>query len=151
MLFRFTLETAAAPDQVFRAFTDFSPRRLEVWSKSLDPGKYEVRELGDTWALVREGSGGTKIWVLLRYEWEPGVVRWSLVDSDHCRAGRGEVRIRPRDGGGSRVDVLIHHTDPRGVRGTLILLLQRLLGPLLFPRIWRSALDGLAVRQEETG
>jgi uncharacterized protein YndB with AHSA1/START domain len=151
MFFRFGLETAATPDQVFRAFTDFSARRLEVWSKTLDPGKYEVRELGDTWALVREGSGGTKVWVLLRYDWEPGVVRWSLVDSDHCGAGRGEVRIIPRDGGGSRVDVLIDHTDPRGVRGTAILLLQRLLGPLLFPRTWRSALDRLAVHERRTG
>jgi hypothetical protein len=151
MLFRFGLETAATPDQVFRAFTDFSPRRLEVWGKTLDPGKYELRELGDTWALVREGSGGTKTWVLLRYDWEPGVIRWSLVDSDHCGAGRGEVRISPRDGVGSRVDVLVHHTDPRGVRGTAILLLQRILGPVLFPRMWRSALDRLAARQEETG
>ena len=118
MRFRFGLDTAATPDQVFRAFTDFSARRLEVWSRSLDPAKYEVRGLGDTWAVVREGSGGTKIWVLLRYEWEPGVVRWSLLDSDHCGAGRGEVRIGPRDGGGSRVDVLIHHTHPRGVRSS---------------------------------
>jgi hypothetical protein len=151
MLFRFSLETAATPDQVFQAFTDFSDRRLEVWRKTLAPGKYEVRELGDTWAVVREGSGGTKIWVLLRYDWEPGVVRWSLVDSDHCGAGEGEVRITPRDGGGSRVNVLIDHSDPRGVRGSIILLLQGLLGPRLFPRMWRSALDRQAVPQAETG
>ncbi len=151
MRFRCHLETTATPDQVFRAFTDFSARRLEVWSKTLDPGKYEVRELGDTWALVREGSGGTRIWVLLRYDWEPGVVRWSLVDSDHCGSGRGEVRISPREGGGSRVDALVHHRDPRGVRGAVILLLQRLLGKVAFPRMWRSALDRLAVREGETG
>ena len=101
--------------------------------------------------MVREGSGGTKIWVLLRYDWEPGVVRWSLVDSDHCGAGRGEVRISPREGAGSRVDVLIHHSRPRGLRGTAILLVQRVLGPVLFPRLWRSALDRFAVDEQQSG
>ncbi len=149
MLVRFHVETTATPDQVFRAFTDFSDRRLEVWSKSLDRTKYEVRERGDTWAVAREGSAGTSIWVLLRYDWEPGVVRWSLVDSDHCGAGRGEVRISPRSGGGSRVDVLIDHSEPRGLRGTAILLLQRVLGPVLFPRMWKSALDRLDAGQQQ--
>ena len=148
MLFRFHLDTTATPDQVFRALTDFSDRRLEVWSKTLDPEKYEVRERGDTRAVVREGSAGTRIWVLLRYDWEPGVVRWSLVDSDHCGAGRGEVRISPRNGGGSRVDVLIDHREPRGVRGRAILLAQRVLGPVLFPRMWKSTLDRLGADQQ---
>jgi hypothetical protein len=150
MLFRFHLGTTATPDQVFRAFTDVSDRRLEVWSRTLDPGKYEVRERGDTYAVVREGSAGTGIWVLLRYDWEPGVVRWSLVDSDHCGAGRGEVRISSRDGGGSRVDVTIDHSQPRGVRGTAILLTQRVLGPVLFPRMWRSALDRFASDEQQS-
>ena len=149
MRFRFHLETTATPDQVFRAFTDFGDRRLEVWSRTLDPEKYEVRERGDTSAVVREGSAGTRIWVLLRYDWEPGVVRWSLVDSDHCGAGRGEVRISPREGAGSRVDVLIHHAAPRGLRGAAILLVQRVLGPVLFPRMWRSALDRFAADQRQ--
>jgi hypothetical protein len=151
MLFRFHFETTATPEQAFRAFTDFSDRRLAVWSKSLDPTKYEVRERGDTSAVAREGSAGTRMWVLLRYEWEPGVVRWSLLDSDHCGAGRGEVRISPRKGAGSRVDVLIHHSEPRGMRGTAILLVQRVLGPVLFPRIWKSALDRLGADQQQAG
>jgi hypothetical protein len=149
MLFRFHFETTATPDHAVRAFTDFSDRRLEVWSKSLDPAKYEVLERGDTWAVAREGSAGTRIWVLLRYDWEPGVVRWSLVDSDHCGAGRGEVRVSRGNGAGSRVDVLIDHSEPRGMRGTAILLLQRVLGPVLFPRIWKSALDRLDADQQQ--
>lgn len=149
MRFRFHLETTATPDQAFRAFTDFSDRRLEVWSRTLDPEKYQVRERGDTSAVVREGSAGTRIWVLLRYDWEPGIVRWSLMESDHCGAGRGEVRISPREGAGSRVDVLIHHSRPRGPRGTAILLVQRVLGPVVFPRMWRSALDRFAADQRQ--
>ena len=149
MRFRFHLETTATPDQVFRAFTDFSDRRLAVWSKSLDPRKYEVRERGDTSAVARDGTAGTGTWVLLRYDWDPGVVRWSLLDSDHCGAGRGEVRISPRNGAGSRVDVLIDHSEPRGMRGRAILLLQRVLGPVLFPRIWKSALDRLGADEQQ--
>jgi len=146
VLFRFDLETAATPAQVFDAFTDFSDHRLEVWRRSLDPAKYEVRERGDTWAVVREGSAGTRIWVLLRYDWQsPGTVRWTLIDSDHCDEGRGEVRITPRQDGGSRVDVLIDHGRPRGLRGRAILLAQRLVGPVAFARMWRSTLDRVAV------
>ncbi|WP_448615778.1 SRPBCC family protein [Modestobacter sp. URMC 112] len=144
MLVRYSLQTRATPEQVVRAFTDFSDRRLQVWRRTLDPEKYEVRELGESWAVVREGSAGTKIWVVLRYDWqEPGTIRWTLVDSDHCTGGRGEVVVHPLDSGGSRVDALIDHTGPRGPRGRVILLVQRLVGPIAFPRLWRSALDSL--------
>ena len=116
-----------------------------MWSKTLDPAKYEVREQGEGWAVVREGSAGVHLWVLLRHEWAaPGRVTWTLIDSDHCDRGTGEVLITPRDGGGSRVDVSIHHSGGRGLRGRAVLLTQRVLGPLAFPRAWRSALDRLA-------
>ena len=145
MRFRYSLTTTATPEQVFTAFTDFGERRLEVWRKTLDPEKYEVRERGENWAVVREGSAGVRIWVLLRYEWQPpGTIRWTLLDSDHCDAGRGEIRVTPGPDGGSRVDAEIDHRRPRGLRGRAILLTQRLVGPVAFPRMWRSALDALA-------
>ena len=74
----------------------------------------------------------------------PDRVTWTLIDSDHCDRGTGEVLIRPLDGGGSRVDVTIHHSGGRGLRGRAVLLTQRVLGPLASPRAWRSALDRLA-------
>ena len=145
MLFRYSLTTKAKPEQVFAAFTDFGDRRLEVWRKSLDPAKYEVREQGEGWAVVREGSAGVTIWVLLRYEWqEPGTITWALLDSDHCDGGRGEIRVAPGERGGSRVDVVIDHHGGRGLRGRAILLMQWLIGPVVFPRLWRAALDRMA-------
>ncbi|MGK5113090.1 SRPBCC family protein [Geodermatophilus sp. CPCC 205506] len=145
MRFRFSFHTRATPEQVCTAFTDVSDRRLQIWRRTLDPAKYEVREAGDHWAVLREGSRGTRIWVLLRYEWpDPGTIRWTLLDSDHCDRGRGEVVVTPGAGGGSRVDVVIDHGAPRGLRGRAILLGQRLAGPLAFPRLWRSTLDELA-------
>jgi len=145
MYFRYSLDTRATPEQVFRAFTDFSDHRLTVWRKTLDPVKYELREHGDTWAIVKEGSAGTKIWVLLRYEWQqPGTVHWSVLDSDHCDSGTGDITIAPRAGGGSTVNVVINHQGPRGLRGRAILLMQRIVGPVAFPRLWKSALDSVA-------
>ncbi|SDE97572.1 Polyketide cyclase / dehydrase and lipid transport [Blastococcus fimeti] len=145
MRFRYSLTTRATPEQAFTAFTDFGERRLDVWQKTLDPAKYEVRERGGNWAVVREGSAGVRIWVLLRYEWQPpGTIRWTLLDSDHCDAGRGEVRISPGPDGGSRVEAEIDHRRPRGFRGRAILLAQRLIGPVAFPRMWRAALDRVA-------
>ena len=40
---RFELVTVASPEQVREALTDFSPRRLQTWSRTLDPKTYEVR------------------------------------------------------------------------------------------------------------
>ncbi len=145
MSFRYTFDTRATPEQVRAAFTDVSDRRLQIWHRTLDPDKYEVRETGEDWAVLREGSRGTRIWVLLRYEWpEPDTIRWTLLDSDHCDRGRGEVVVTPGPGGGSRVRACIDHRAPRGLRGRAILLGQRLLGPVAFPRLWRSTLDELA-------
>ncbi len=145
MRFSYGLTTRATPEQVFTAFTDFGERRLDVWQKTLDPAKFELREIGENWAVVREGSAGVRIWVVLRYEWHPpGTIRWTLLESDHCDAGRGEVTISPGPGGGSRVHAEIDHRRPRGLRGRAILLAQRLIGPVAFPRMWRAALDRMA-------
>jgi len=39
---RFDLTTRASPDQVLRALTDFTERRLEIWSKTLDPTMHRM-------------------------------------------------------------------------------------------------------------
>jgi hypothetical protein len=145
MRIRFGLDTRATPRQVLEAFTDVTDRRLEVWSRTLDPARYEVRGKGADWAVVREGSAGVPFWVLLRYEWPaPDRVTWTLLDSDHCDRGTGEIRIVPRDDGGSHVDVTMHHSGGRGLRGRAVLLVQGLVAPVALPRVWRAALDRMA-------
>jgi hypothetical protein len=145
MRVEYSLETAATPEVVLGAMTDFTDHRLKVWKGTLDPKKYEVRELGDTWAVVKEGSPGKQVWVLLRYDWSvPGTLRWVLLDSGYAKRGTGEIRVSPGDHGGSRLDVVIHHTGPKGVVGAVVLLFQGLLGPVVFPRLWRTRLDRLA-------
>ena len=145
MYFRCSLETTATPEQVFRAFTDFSDRRLDVWKKTLDPKKYQLREHGDTWAVVKEGSAGTKIWVLLRYEWqEPGTIHWSMLDSDHCNGGTGDITIVPAPRGRQHGERHLRPSGPTWLERTRHLADAAPPRPHCLPHLWKAALDRLA-------
>lgn len=152
MHFRFSLETKATPDQSFRAFTDFTDRRTEIWRESLDPAKYEVREVGDTWAVVKEGTASPALWAVERYEWSrPTSVRWKALESNFCRPGSGvELTIAPGSDGGSRVQATWHRSS-RGVTGLVIVPLIRLIGPRTFPRDWAKVLDRFADSESTSG
>ena len=56
---RFEVTTHASPGQVREALTDFTDRRPRIWNRTLDPKAYEVRALGDTWAVARESTAGS--------------------------------------------------------------------------------------------
>ena len=101
------IETAATPEQVLRALTDFSSRRVEIWPY-LSADRFRVIEQTETTARVREGSGAPAwVWAIERYDWsEPGTVRWKVEDSDAFASGTELiVRAKPREGGGSRVHI----------------------------------------------
>jgi hypothetical protein len=106
---RFALSTNASPEQVLRAMTDFTDRRVEIWHKTLDPKVYQLCELGETWAVAREGSPRVPFWVVVHYEWSnsatpirrPGE---SSESATRCRAvaaraGASPPRWRPRPEG----------------------------------------------------
>lgn len=142
---RFALDTIASPEQVLATLTDFTDRRLETWRRTLDPKRYELREQGDTWAVARESSPGSPFWVVARYDWaEPGVVRWSVVESSYGGAGEGVVLITPREGGGSHLDVRWDNTGGRTLHRPLLVLLHRGPAGRLIARMWRQALDRYA-------
>ena len=87
---RFELDTIASPDQVLAALTDFTDRRLKIWQRTLDPKRYELRELGDTWAVAKEASPRSPFWVVVRYDWSnPRAVRWTVVESSYGGGGEG--------------------------------------------------------------
>lgn len=141
---RFDLTTTASPEQVLHAMTDFTDRRLEIWHKTLDPEVYEVRELGDTWAVAREGSPRVPFWVVVHYDWsDPTVIRWTEVESNHGDGGAGSMRIEPGADGGSRVHVewTTHPVRPRDK--VAIFLLHHTMGPVI-ARMWRKAFDRYA-------
>src|SRR4051794_30361129 len=91
------VDTTATPDQVLAALTDFTDRRPDIWP-GLARELYEVYEVGETSATVREGSTKpSKVWARERYDWStPGVVRWEVLESSFSTPGSYvEARITP--------------------------------------------------------
>jgi hypothetical protein len=143
---RFEVTTTASPEQVREALTDFTDRRLQIWSRTLDPKTYEVRATGDTWAVARESTAGSPFWVVSRYDWsDPTVVRWTVEDCSWGGSGVGSVRISPRDGGGSRVQAEWTYTGATRRRDRVMLsLIPRFPLRRVIARGWVKALDRYA-------
>jgi hypothetical protein len=142
---RFDVDTKATPEQVRRALTDFTDHRLQIWNRTLDPKKYELREQGETWAVARESTPGSPFWVVARYDWaEATVVRWTVVESSYGGGGDGSVRIVSADNGGSRLHVEWVNTGARISQRPLLFLLHRRPMGRLISRMWTAALDRYA-------
>ena len=142
---RFDLTTKASPEQVLQAMTDFTGRRLEIWNKTLDPKVYDVRELGDTWAVAREGSPRVPFWVVVRYDWsDPRLIRWTEVESNHGDGGAGSVQIAAGDDGVSRLHVE-WSTHPVRTRDKIAMFLLHHTMNRVIARMWRTTLDRYAV------
>jgi hypothetical protein len=143
---RFDLTTRASPEQVLRALTDFSPRRLETWSKSLDPRTYDARVVGDTWAVAKESTPGSPYWVVSKYDWsDPAWVRWTMVETSWGGGGDGSVRIDPAAGGGSRLHVEWAYTGFTSARDRVLLpLIQSWPMRRMISGMWGKALDQYA-------
>jgi hypothetical protein len=141
---RFDLETLASPDQVRRAFTDFSDQRLRTWRRTLDPARYQLRGLGPDWAEAKESSLRSPVWVVSRYDWsDPDVVRWVFTETSYGGGGDGLVRATPRPGGGSRVHAQWTSTGIRRQRALLFVVHHTVLHRMI-QRQWAATLDELA-------
>lgn len=145
-LVQFEVVTKASPEQVRRALTDFSSRRLQTWNRTLDPKRYEVLAQGETWAVAREATPGSPFWVVARYDWsDPAVIRLTVQESSYGGAGDGSFQITPGEDGGSRLLVEWSNTDAaRSWQKLLLVLIHR--GPMgrVVSRLWVSALDRYA-------
>jgi|SRR5690242_14451392 hypothetical protein len=94
---RFDIETKASPEQVCRALTDFTPRRLRTWDRTLDPATYQLRQQRPHLGGRTREPPRSPFWVIARYEWsDPAKVRWTIVESSYVGRGEGIVRVRPR-------------------------------------------------------
>ncbi|WP_299441707.1 hypothetical protein [uncultured Phycicoccus sp.] len=141
---RFDLETRATPDQVRRAFTDFTDRRLHIWRRTLDPATYELRGLGTDWAEAKESSPRSPVWVVSRYDWsDPALVSWTVTEASYGGGGEGVVRATPRPGGGSLVHAEWTSTGIRRQRGLIFVVHHTPLHRMI-RRQWTPTLDELA-------
>lgn len=143
---QFEVATLASPEQVREALTDFTDRRLQVWNRTLDPKTYQVRAVGDTWAVALESTTGSPFWVVSRYDWaDPTTLRWTVQESSWGGSGTGSVRITPVDGGGSRVHAEWTYTGASRTRDMVMLsLIHRFPLRRMIARGWVQALDRYA-------
>ena len=96
--FEFDLSSEASPEAVRTALLDFTARRPELWP-GLPADQYEVYEVGDMWAEIREGYRGP-IWWRERYDWSvPGTIQWAAVESGFGAPGSYGGSSRRRTAG----------------------------------------------------
>ncbi len=137
-------DTRLAPEGVVSTLTDFSPRRPEVW-RALDRTKYKLHEVGDTYAVVTEGSHRPDVWARERYDWShPGFVSWAAEDSNFSAPGSGvEIAVSPADGGGSHV-AMDWHRRPRGIKGYVLVGLMKIVGGQMLKSNYKAVFDRVA-------
>ena len=140
----FDLRTDAAPDAVRAALLDFSERRPERWP-GLPADQYEIYEVGDTWAEIREGYRGP-IWVREHYDWSvPGRIVFTAVDSGFAMPGSNVVvDIHSAENGGSRVHVTWERWG-KGLFGKVFVGLMALTRGIAIRRSIQSGLDRIGV------
>jgi hypothetical protein len=104
----FDIDSRVPPEKVQGALLDFSLRRPETWP-GIYPPMYEVYEVGEAYADIREGSKapGGPIWAKEHYDWStPNTVTWTVRESNFCAPGSYvTARLTPNGSGGSRIRI----------------------------------------------
>jgi Polyketide cyclase / dehydrase and lipid transport len=142
---QFTIDSDVPADRVFAAITDFSDDRPRLWP-AISRDVYELHGQGENWAECTEGGddfGG--VWAKERYEWSPGEVRATVVDSNIFKSGTWVMKVEPRDGG-SHIEVL-NHRKVKGKGRAIAPILMVAGGPLLKKQFQRT----LEVLRAESG
>jgi hypothetical protein len=140
----FDFHTRATPAQVVELLTDFSPDRPKRWPQ-LSERWYEVYEVGETSADVREGQDKPTIWAREHYDWStPGTVTWTVTESSDLAPG-SFVRLTAADAsdGGSDVRGTWERTATT-VKGRAIVALMSVVGRRVLSSYLTKVYDGLA-------
>jgi hypothetical protein len=147
--FEFDIASQARPEAIRAALLDFSERRPELWP-GLPADSYEVYEVGDTWAEIREGYRGP-IWWREHYDWsQPGRVQWTAVDSGFGTPGSYVVvEIEPDEDGGSRVHI-IWDRHGKTVFGKLFVGMLAMTRGYFIRRSFQMGLTRIAATQSPT-
>jgi hypothetical protein len=136
------LETKLEPERVIAALLDFTPRRPEIWS-ALDRDVYEVYEVGDTSAEIREGNS-KRVWAREHYDWSvPGTVTWTVVESPFSTTGDSVSATVEPTATGSLVHVVWRRRGKNVMTKAFVGVIALFI-PRLFRSYWRKTLDGIA-------
>ena len=139
------MRSQASPEAIREALLDFTERRPGLWP-GLPADQYEVYEIGDTWAEIREGYRGP-IWWRERYDWSvPGRIQWTAVDSGFGTPGSYVVwEIGAAEGGGSTNHILWDRNG-KTVFGKLFVALMALTRGFFIRRSIQMGLTRIAAR-----
>jgi hypothetical protein len=124
------MDAKVQPEVIRRALLDFSDRRPEIWP-GITPSLYQVYEVGDTWADIREGTKmpGGAAWAVEHYDWsDPDTITWTVKESNFCAPGSSvSATITPSPLGGSHIHLIWNRTPTSlfGRIGTLMIRLTR--------------------------
>ncbi len=139
------IESSLPPERVRAALLDFSERRPEIWPE-LERDLYEVRSVGETSAVVKEGSKmpGLRIWAVEDYDWsDPQTVRWTVRESNFSTPGSYvAATTHPRPDGGTRVHIEWNRTGSTLAGRIAVRLIAATKGRPIAASI-RSALEAM--------
>jgi hypothetical protein len=143
------IETTATPEKVREALTDFTDRRTEIWP-GLSKQHYAVYEVGDTTAVIREGSDKPSVWARERYDWsKPGVVRWEVLESNFCNPGSYvQATATPGADDGSHVEIEWSRTGSNAF-GKVVVVMMKVVGPRIIKGYIKKSLDAYAATTNE--
>lgn len=112
-----------------------------MWSNS-KPRYFQVHAQGAEFAEVTEGFRPPfgRVWERSRYEWEPGSIRQTVIDSNVLAPGSTwELKISP-SGGGSTVEMRLRREFRRNVKGRIASAINHLGGRRMWGWYLRKAL-----------
>jgi len=133
--------TSASPEQVLVTATDLSEERVRVWPNS-KPRYFQVHAQGPVFAEVTEGFRPPfgRVWERSRYEWEPGSLRQTVIDSNVLAPGcTWELKISP-SGEGSTVEMRLRREFRRSAKGRIASAINHLGGRRMWGWYLRKAL-----------
>ena len=140
-------ETSASPEQVLAAVRDVSDERVKVWANS-KPQYFQIHEQGPNFVEVTEGFRPPfgRVWERSRYEWEPGTIRQTVIDSNVLTPGSTwELKVSP-GGGGSSVEMHLRREFRRSAKGRIASAINHLGGKRMWGWYLRRALSGVEKR-----
>lgn len=139
----FDIASSLPPEKIMGAMLDFSDRRPDIWP-GLARKFYEVYEVGETTATIREGSGAPfNVWAREHYDWgTPWRVSWTVEESNFCAPGNGVVMtVEPRpDGSNVHID---WERTPTSIKGKIIIPMVASNGGKRLQGFIKKGFDGL--------
>jgi hypothetical protein len=140
----FEFHTRATPDEVVGLLTDFSADRPKRWP-ALSERWYEVYDVGESAADVREGQDRPTMWAREHYDWStPGTVTWTVTESSDLAPGSFvSIRAAAAADGGSDVRGTWERTGTT-LKARAIVMLMSVAGRKVLGDYFRKVYDGLA-------